>query len=106
MKARNGNGLTRRTILQTLRQNQALLDQHAVRKIALFGSYAKGKATRTSDIDLLVEFVQPTYDNYLGLAKALERLFGKRVEILTPEGLDSIRVKTIADSIRKTLAYV
>jgi len=28
------------------------------------------------------------------------------VDILTPQGLESIRVKGIAESIRKTLAYV
>ena len=55
--------------------------------------------------DLLVEFEHPTYDGFLGLSRELERLFGRKVEILTPEGLESIRVKGIAESIRKTLAY-
>lgn len=105
MKKPAKNGLTRQAILRELRQNRALLERYAVRKVALFGSYAKGRQTGKSDIDLLVEFEQPTYDNFLGLSRELERVFGRRVEILTPEGLDSIRVKSIADSIRKTLAY-
>jgi predicted nucleotidyltransferase len=105
MKRQKKNGLTRQGILRALRQNRGLLAKYAVRKIALFGSYAKGQQTEKSDIDFLVEFTRPTYDNLLGLSKALERLFGRKVEILTPEGLDSIRVKDIADDIREALVY-
>jgi hypothetical protein len=98
-------GLTRQAILRALRQNRGLLETHAVRKIALFGSYAKGRQTAKSDIDFLVEFERPTYDNFLGLSRDLERLFGRKVEILTPDGLATIRVKDIADDIRKALVY-
>ena len=105
MARRAKNGLNKRSIFRALRQNPELLEKYAVRKVALFGSYAKGKQTERSDIDLLVEFARPTFDNFLGLTKELERLFGKRVQILTPDGLNSIRVKQIADDIRKALAF-
>jgi hypothetical protein len=98
--------LTRRTILTTLRRNRELLDKYAVRRIGLFGSFASGRQTERSDIDFVVEFDRPTYDNFIGLSRELEKLFGKRVDILTPEGLESIRVRSVADSIRKSLAYV
>lgn len=39
------------------------------------------------------------------LAAGIERLFGRKVEILTPEGLESIRVPSIAESIREALTY-
>jgi hypothetical protein len=103
MKKRSTNGLTRQEILRVLRNSRSLLDRYAVRKVALFGSYAKGTQTAQSDIDLLVEFGQPTYDNFLGLSRELEMLFGKKVEILTPDGLNSIRIKEIAADIRKAL---
>lgn len=99
------NELTGEDILQELRRSRDLLDTYAVRRIALFGSYATGRQSARSDIDFLVEFERPTYDNFLGLSRELERRFSRKVEILTPEGLDSIRVKSIADSIRNTLAY-
>jgi predicted nucleotidyltransferase len=105
MTRRAKNGLTRKGIFRALQQNPELLEKYAVRKVALFGSYAKGKQTEGSDIDLLVEFARPTFDNFLGLTKELERLFGRKVQILTPDGLNSIRVKDIADDIRKALAY-
>ncbi len=105
MKEKRTSALTRQQILRLLRQNPSLLEKYAVKKIGLFGSYAKGRQTGKSDIDLLVEFERPTYYNFIGLAHELERLFGRKVEILTPEALDSIRVRGIAESIRKSLAY-
>ena len=105
MKKQQKNPLTRNAILGMLRQNQALLDKYSVRKVGVFGSYAKGKQRETSDIDLVVEFDRPTFDNFIGLSRDLEKLFGKKVEILTPDGLASIRVRDVAGSIRKALAY-
>ena len=106
MKQSMKDNLTRQGILRALRGNGELLQKHAVRRIALFGSYATGAQSRKSDLDFLVDFERPTYENLLGLSKDLERLFGRKVDILTPQGLESIRVKGISESIRKTLAYV
>ena len=106
MKQGTKINLTRQVILRALRRNDELLQKHAVRRIALFGSYATGRQNRKSDLDFLVDFERPTHDNLLGLSKDLERLFGRKMDILTPPGLESIRVRGIAESIRKTLAYV
>jgi len=97
---------TRRGILKALRENRALLDRYSVGRIALFGSFAKGRPTDKSDIDLLVEFKEPSLGNFMGLIRALERKFGRRVEVLTPEGLDSVRVPSVGESIRKSLEHV
>lgn len=97
--------LTRRTILTVLRKNRSLLDAYSVRRIGLFGSFAAGRQTEASDIDFIVEFGRPTYDNFLGLARELKRLFGHQVEIITPDGLESIRVRGVAARIRKSAAY-
>ena len=35
----------------------------------------------------MVEFEQPTFDNYMNLVFSLEKLFGRHVELVTPEGL-------------------
>lgn len=97
--------LTKERILDLLRDNDALLRRYSVRKIGLFGSYAIGTQTTKSDVDLLVEFAEPTYDNFIGLVNALEDLLERRVDILTPDGLATIRVDAVADRIRKTLVY-
>lgn len=92
-------------IIRTLREYRAVLDRYTARAVGLFGSFANGRQRADSDIDLLVEFERPTHDNFTGLTDELERLFGRRVEIMAPDGLDSIRVPRVAESIRKTLAH-
>ena len=98
--------LTRADILDALRRRGPELKRFSVRTIALFGSYAKDAQTDSSDLDFVVEFSAPTYDNFAGLEQFLEQLFGRRVDILTPAGVDSIRVPQIAEDIKRTLVHV
>ncbi|MEN6518926.1 MAG: nucleotidyltransferase family protein [Methanospirillum sp.] len=70
----------------------ALLTQHAsviaerygVRRIGLFGSFARGRAGSASDVDVLVEFADPfvTFDRYMDLKFYLEDLFARRVDLV------------------------
>ena len=60
---------------------------YAVEKIGIFGSYAKGKQTKSSDVDILVQFKHPTYDNFIELAFYLEKLYGKKIDLITVKGL-------------------
>ena len=48
--------ITRETILSILKSNKPKLAALGVTEIGLFGSYVKNKETKTSDIDLLVDF--------------------------------------------------
>ena len=98
--------LTRKEILSVLRKHEDALRQYSVKRIGLFGSYASGKQRRGSDIDFLVEFEQPTYDNFVGLIGHLEKTFRRKVEILTPDAVESIRVQEVAQSIRDSVVYV
>ncbi len=98
--------LTGSRILRTLQNHQALLREYSVNRIGLFGSYVNGSPTQESDIDFLVEFEHPTYDNFIGLIRELEKFFGRKVEVLTPDGLDSIRVHEVAQSIRQSVVYL
>ena len=98
--------LTQRRILSLLRQHQRDLDRYTVRRLALFGSYAGGKPTGASDIDFVVELADPTLDNFLNLASYLETLLGRRVDLLTPVGVDTIRTPAVAESIKSALVDV
>jgi len=40
----------------------------SVRRIGLFGSFARGEQTESSDIDVLVEFEKPTFRNFMDLS--------------------------------------
>ena len=83
-----------------------LHEQFGVKQVALFGSFAAGTAKRNSDVDLVVEFDRPMGLKFVRLSEYLEKLLGRKVDVLTPEGLKSIRAKTAADSIRKGMRYV
>ena len=99
------NSLTRRRIFSLLAKNQDTLQKYKVKRIGLFGSYATGQQNQRSDIDFLVEFEKPTFDNFIHLIYDLETLFRKKVEALTPEGVESIRVKEVAEEIKRNVIY-
>jgi len=66
----------------------ALCRQYRVRQLQLFGSAATGAfIPATSDLDFVAEFADtqsPDYaDRYFDFAEALERLFQRRVDVLT-----------------------
>ena len=98
--------LTKAQIVRTLKKQNETLNGYSVKRIGLFGSYARGEQTAKSDIDFLVEFERPTYDNFYGLCVFLETLFKRKVEVITPIALDSIRVAEVARSIRDSVVYV
>ena len=97
---------SRREILALLRSDEATLRRYGVRRIGLFGSHASGRQSATSDVDLVVDFETPSFDNFMGLTEHLERLLGKKVDVLTPQGIAGIRVKEVADSIKRSIVYV
>ena len=98
--------LTRNEIIDALKAHHEELQQYSVKRIGLFGSYARGNYHKSSDIDLIVEFAKPTFDNFLNLTSYLKSLFGRKVELLTHEGVKSIRVKAVAESIEESVIYV
>lgn len=62
--------------------------RHGARNVRIFGSIARGEAGRESDVDLLVD-VGPDRTPFFpgGLLADLEELLGRRVDIVTAEGL-------------------
>jgi len=79
--------LTDREIIKTLREHSDILRKYKVKKIGLFGSFVRGEQEENSDIDFLVEFEEPTFDNFMDLAFYLEDLFGRKVELITDGSL-------------------
>jgi len=98
--------LTSKEIIKILKEHRAILKKYDVKKIGLFGSYVKGEQKEDSDMDFIVEFEKPSFDNFMNLIFYLENLFGKKVDILTPDGVRSIRVKKVAEDIERDVSYV
>jgi len=67
----------------------AIRRQFGVTKIGLFGSFARGEQTKTSDVDVLVTFAPgyATLHNFMGLSDYLEVLFKRKVDLLTEVSL-------------------
>lgn len=72
-----------------------------VKRIGLFGSFARGEQKDTSDVDILVEFEEPTFDNFMNLAFFLEDLLSRRVELVTPDSLSPY----IAPFVKKEVVW-
>lgn len=69
-----------------------LCRRFGVRRLDLFGSAARGAFREdTSDLDFVAEFTDTTTpgyaDRYLGMAEALEALFGRRVDLVTERSI-------------------
>lgn len=75
-----------------------IADQHGARDVRLFGSYAKGTAEESSDVDILVTLDSGrTLLDLVALKQDLEDLFGRRVHVVTPLSLSSY----IRDSVMR-----
>jgi len=97
--------LAKHEILDLLRKHRDILLKYKVREIGLFGSFVRGEQEDRSDIDLIVDFEEPSIGNFMGLSSFLENLFGKKVEILTPAGVDSIRINHVKEEIKRSIVY-
>ncbi len=81
---------TKEEVFTLLRQNSEQLRHFGVGRISVFGSFARGEPNDESDVDILVEFEASgkSFDNFLALAEFLEEMFGRKVDLLTPESLN------------------
>ena len=69
-------------------QIKPLLAKHGVVSAAIFGSYARGEATKDSDLDLLITLKpRATLFDLIGLKQDLEDLLGIRVDVVTERSL-------------------
>lgn len=70
-------------ILQFLKQQKPILrKQFGVKDIAVFGSYSKNANSNTSDIDMLVEFDEVSFDKYIKLKVFLENKLSINVDLI------------------------
>ena len=96
--------VNRQAILDRLKaEAPALKRKYAVKTLAVFGSMARGDDREGSDVDVLVEFEGPaTFRGFMGLKLDLEELFGRKVDLGTP---DTLRAE-IRSGVEKDLIHV
>lgn len=94
-----------------LKINLGLLSRHLdkfrkeyyIKNVGIFGSVARGKAKRKSDIDILVEFTQPIgFFKFIELEQNLKKILKYPVDLVSKEALKPI----LKDAILKEVIYV
>ena len=95
---------TKEHVLSLLQGHRDHIRTFGVRRLGLFGSFARQQQGAESDVDVLVEFEpgHKTFDAFMQLAFFLEELFERRVELVTPESLSPY----IGPRILKEIEYV
>lgn len=93
--------LRRANIFKIIEAHMEEIGRLGVIRLGLFGSYAEEGGHAASDIDFLVRFDAPTFDNYMELKFLLERLFRKKVDLVMEETL-----KPALRYVKKEAVYV
>jgi uncharacterized protein len=94
---------TREEILKILADRKPEIEKRfKVKKLALFGSYARGDYSPDSDVDILVD-VDPTIGlEFVSLAEDIENSLGMPVELISMRAVNQRSFEVI----KKDLVYV
>lgn len=76
-------------IIKKLRENlPEITRRFRVKSLLLFGSYVQGRQRKGSDLDILVEFIEPpSFFEFLALERYLGALLGIKVDLVMKEAL-------------------
>lgn len=95
--------ITKDEILSKLSDLKPMLHaDYGVKEIGLFGSYSNRSNTEESDIDILIEFEKPIGWKFFTLEMLLEKIFNKKIDLVTKNALKA----PIKDSILKQINFV
>lgn len=91
-------------IIKTLKSLEAHIRiEYKAEIVGLFGSYVRGEQKDTSDVDILVNFLEgATLFNLVGLANFLEEKLKLKVDIVP---IDTVR-KEIKEQVLKDAVYL
>ena len=69
-------------------KNSDIAKKYGIRRLAFFGSFNTPKFQKDSDIDILVEFMQPVgFVKFIGLENELSKLLKRKVDLVTKASL-------------------
>ncbi len=95
---------TKEQIIDFLRTQKDFFEKEfKVKKIGIFGSYARSDAREDSDIDIVVELEKPDLFHMIGIKQTVEDAFGNRVDIAR---LRERMNKSLKNRIEQDVIYV
>lgn len=73
------------TVTSIKRRSLPILRRHDVKRAAIFGSFARGDAKASSDVDFLIEYEAKNKSLFdlVDLKSELEGILGRKVDIVT-----------------------
>jgi uncharacterized protein len=91
-------------LLRFIKESADTIKRYGVNEIGIFGSFGRDTANSRSDIDFLVNFdpKHKTYQNLFDLHTFLTEKTGRKVEVVTKQGLN----KHIGPFILNEVEYV
>ena len=93
--------ITQKDIEAILQEYKPILkEQYKVKKIGIFGSFARGEMSENSDIDILVEFYEPIGWEFIDLKEFLEEKLAKKVDLVTNRALKPQLKETILQEVK------
>ncbi|GAB4489428.1 MAG: nucleotidyltransferase [Thermodesulfovibrionales bacterium] len=86
------------------RNREYICSVYHVKELGVFGSYASGRQTAGSDVDILVDFEDGHRDffNYMRLKQYLEKMLGKKIDLVMKKAVK----KRLKDRILRQVLYV
>lgn len=94
---------TKEEVVDTLRALKPLImNSFKVRSIALFGSYARGDQTETSDVDVIVDVDSSIGLDFIDLADLIENRLGIPTDVIPADGIKP----RYREFIEKDILYV
>jgi predicted nucleotidyltransferase len=91
---------SKQEILSFLGTNREKIKQFGVKEIGVFGSVVRGEETKNSDVDVLVEFENKTFDSYKNLLFFLEELFESKVDLVMKSAIKPLIRENILSETR------
>ena len=84
------------SILKLKKKIVPILKRYGVKRAAIFGSFVRGKAKKSSDIDILVEIeADISLLDFVGLKLEIEEALGKKIDL--------VEYNTLKPSIREEI---
>jgi len=81
----------------------SILARHGVKKVSIFGSYARGEPTSESDIDIVVEFSErKSLLDIVGIEQELSEALDIKVDLLTEKSISPYLI----DRIKKEMVVI
>ncbi|MCE6990981.1 nucleotidyltransferase family protein [Dyadobacter sp. CY323] len=88
------------SIKQTLTElKPELVEKYHVSSIGLFGSVVRDDFSKSSDVDIIVDFNQPIGIEFVDLADYIEQKIQKHVDLVSRKGIKEKYYQNISDEI-------